>query len=63
MFTKTADIIITATGVPNLITPDMVKEGVVVVDCGITRIMDEATGKAKLVGDVDFKGVVYEHKF
>ncbi len=34
----------------------MVKEGVAVIDVGINRIKDEATGKFKLVGDVDFKG-------
>ncbi len=43
-------------GIPGLITADMVKEGVAVIDVGINRIKDEATGKFKLVGDVDFKG-------
>lgn len=49
--TKHADVIITATGVPQLITADMVKEGVVVIDAGITRY------EGKVVGDVDFEGV------
>lgn len=32
------------------------KEGVAVIDVGINRVKDEATGKYKLVGDVDFEG-------
>ena len=35
----------------------MVKEGCTVIDVGINRIKDEATGKMKLVGDVDFEGL------
>ncbi|XP_077864898.1 bifunctional methylenetetrahydrofolate dehydrogenase/cyclohydrolase, mitochondrial-like [Saccoglossus kowalevskii] len=57
VFTKTADIIIVAVGIPGLIRADMVKEGAVVIDVGINRIQDEETGTYKLVGDVDFKGV------
>lgn len=49
-----ADILIVATGIPNLITADMVKEGAAVIDVGITRIKDPATGMSKIVGDVDF---------
>ena len=56
VFVKTADILVVATGIPNLITSDMVKEGVAVIDIGINRIKDEKTGKFKLVGDVDFEG-------
>lgn len=51
-----ADIIITATGKPGLITKEMVKPGACVIDVGITRITDPNTGKSKLVGDVDFDG-------
>ena len=51
-----ADVIISAAGVPNLITADMVKKGVVVIDVGINRI-NLAEGKTKLVGDVDFESV------
>lgn len=51
-----ADLIISATGVANLIKADMVKKGAVVIDVGINRITD-ADGKTKLVGDVDFEGV------
>ncbi|KAF7267911.1 NAD-dependent methylenetetrahydrofolate dehydrogenase isoform X2 [Rhynchophorus ferrugineus] len=55
-FARRADIIISATGVVNLIKPDMVKPGACVIDVGITRITTE-NGKSKLVGDVDFEGV------
>ena len=50
--TKKADILIVAVGKPNLITEDMVKEGVVVVDVGINRLEN-----GKIVGDVDFQNV------
>jgi len=46
-----ADILISAVGKPNLITEDMVKDGVVVVDVGISRI------GGKISGDVDFENV------
>lgn len=59
MFTKTADIIVVATGIPKLITADMVKEGCTIIDVGINRVKDEVTGKNKLVGDVDFDGNIY----
>ncbi|MCH8559053.1 MAG: bifunctional methylenetetrahydrofolate dehydrogenase/methenyltetrahydrofolate cyclohydrolase FolD [Balneolia bacterium] len=53
-----ADILIVAVGQPGLITGQMVKEGVVVIDVGITRIADHTTDKGyKLTGDCDFKSV------
>jgi len=52
--TKRADIIIAAAGVPKMITADMVKEGVVVIDVGVNRIGKSKSGKAILAGDVDF---------
>lgn len=55
-YCKLADIIVTATGVPGLVTADMVKDGACIIDVGITRITD-ANGKNKLVGDVDFEEV------
>ncbi|XP_055381390.1 bifunctional methylenetetrahydrofolate dehydrogenase/cyclohydrolase, mitochondrial-like [Condylostylus longicornis] len=55
MYCKQADIIITATGVPNLIKSDMIKPGACIIDVGITRITCPVTGKTKLVGDVDFE--------
>lgn len=54
--TRSADILIAAVGRPNLISPEMVKPGAVVVDVGINRVTDE-TGKSRLVGDVDFEAV------
>ncbi|MEB3291882.1 MAG: bifunctional methylenetetrahydrofolate dehydrogenase/methenyltetrahydrofolate cyclohydrolase FolD [Synechococcales bacterium] len=53
---RAADILIAAVGRPNLITPEQVKPGAVVVDVGINRITD-ASGKSRLVGDVDFEAV------
>ncbi|XP_013384761.1 bifunctional methylenetetrahydrofolate dehydrogenase/cyclohydrolase, mitochondrial-like [Lingula anatina] len=58
-----ADILVVATGIPHLIKGDMVKEGVAVIDVGITRIKDPETGKAKLVGDVDFEAVSEKASF
>uniref|UniRef100_A0A2K5QZE8 Tetrahydrofolate dehydrogenase/cyclohydrolase NAD(P)-binding domain-containing protein n=1 Tax=Cebus imitator TaxID=2715852 RepID=A0A2K5QZE8_CEBIM len=52
-----ADIVISAAGIPNLITADMIKEGAAVIDVGINRVHDPITAKPKLVGDVDFEGV------
>ncbi len=43
-------------GIPNLITADMIKEGAAVIDVGINRVTDPVTGKNRLVGDVDFEG-------
>lgn len=57
-YTKEADIIITALGVPNYLKADMVKEGVVVIDVGITRMADETNPKGYVItGDVDFENV------
>ncbi|MCU1525416.1 MAG: bifunctional methylenetetrahydrofolate dehydrogenase/methenyltetrahydrofolate cyclohydrolase [Microbacteriaceae bacterium] len=50
---RRADIIVAAVGVPGLVKPDWVKPGAAVLDVGITRRINEETGKAKLVGDVD----------
>ena len=49
---KNSDVIVTAAGVPSLVTPEMVKPGAVVVDVGINTIVDKNTGKRKLIGDV-----------
>jgi methylenetetrahydrofolate dehydrogenase (NADP+)/methenyltetrahydrofolate cyclohydrolase len=51
-YTILADILIVAAGVPNLIIPQMVKTGAVVIDVGINRMPD-----GKLVGDIDFEGI------
>jgi methylenetetrahydrofolate dehydrogenase (NADP+)/methenyltetrahydrofolate cyclohydrolase len=56
--TRMADILIVATGVPGLIKGDMVKEGVIVVDVGITRISSEDRERGYfLKGDVEFDEV------
>jgi len=47
-----ADIIVAAAGVPGIITPDIVKPGAIVLDVGVTRVVDPETGKARLSGDV-----------
>jgi methylenetetrahydrofolate dehydrogenase (NADP+)/methenyltetrahydrofolate cyclohydrolase len=47
---RAADVIIAATGVPHLVRGYWVKPGAIVIDVGITRIVD-VTGKTKLVGD------------
>ncbi|XP_050526028.1 bifunctional methylenetetrahydrofolate dehydrogenase/cyclohydrolase, mitochondrial [Daktulosphaira vitifoliae] len=57
VFTKNADIIVSAAGVPNLIRADMIKPGAAIIDVGITRMFDEQTSKSYLVGDVDFNSV------
>ena len=41
--TRTADILVAAVGSPKMITGDMVKEGVAVIDVGINRVEDETT--------------------
>ncbi|MDD3458129.1 MAG: bifunctional 5,10-methylenetetrahydrofolate dehydrogenase/5,10-methenyltetrahydrofolate cyclohydrolase [Weeksellaceae bacterium] len=56
-FTRSADIIITALGVPGFLKADMIKEGAVVIDVGITRVDDDSEKGYKLVGDVDFENV------
>ncbi|MFV8360307.1 bifunctional 5,10-methylenetetrahydrofolate dehydrogenase/5,10-methenyltetrahydrofolate cyclohydrolase [Flavobacterium sp. LS1P3] len=63
-YTKNADIIITALGVPNYLKADMVKEGVVVIDVGITRVEDASHPKGYVItGDVDFEQVSKKSSF
>ena len=57
-FTRTADIIIAASGQPNTLTSDMVKPGVVIIDVGVNRVEDISKKNGfRLVGDVDFNGL------
>ena len=57
-FTKNADIIISALGVPNFLKANMVKDGVVIIDVGITRVKDlNKTKGYVLKGDADFESV------
>ncbi|PKH67733.1 bifunctional 5,10-methylene-tetrahydrofolate dehydrogenase/5,10-methylene-tetrahydrofolate cyclohydrolase [Flavobacterium sp. ALD4] len=59
-----ADIIITALGVPNYLKANMVKDGVVVIDVGITRVPDETKEKGYVItGDVDFENVSKKASF
>ncbi len=63
-FTKNADIIITALGVPEFLKADMVKEGVTVIDVGITRVDDASNAKGYVIkGDVDFDVVSKKASF
>jgi methylenetetrahydrofolate dehydrogenase (NADP+) / methenyltetrahydrofolate cyclohydrolase len=54
---RQADILVAAVGREQMITAAMVKPGAVVVDVGINRIT-QPDGKSRLVGDVDFEGVL-----
>ncbi len=54
-YTKTADIIITALGNPHFLKADMIKEGTVIVDVGITRVENDSKKGYYLAGDVDFE--------
>ena len=56
--TRQADILIAAVGQPQMITADMVKVGVVVIDGGVNRVEDASRKRGyRLVGDVDFEAV------
>lgn len=57
-FTEEADIIVSALGSPDFLKADMVKEGVVIIDVGITRVPDDSKEKGYYItGDVDFDDV------
>lgn len=56
--TKRADIIIAAIGIPEFLKGDMVKDDVVIIDVGITRVADPSKKRGfRLVGDVAFNEV------
>ena len=57
-FTLLADVLVVAAGYPNLILPQMVRTGAVVIDVGINRLAD-----GRLVGDVDFAGVALKASY
>jgi len=62
--TSQADIIITALGNPGFLKAEMVKEGAVIIDVGITRVVDENTAKGyRISGDVDFENVSKKASF
>jgi methylenetetrahydrofolate dehydrogenase (NADP+)/methenyltetrahydrofolate cyclohydrolase len=60
---KTADILIAAIGKPNFVTADMVKDGVVIIDVGTTRMPANTKSGVKLFGDVDFENVAEKCSF
>lgn len=62
--TKTADILIVALGKAEFVTADMVKEGVCIIDVGITRVKSDKTKSGwRLLGDVDFEEVKEKSSF
>ena len=50
--TRKADVIVAAAGVRGIVSADMVKDGVVLIDVGVSRVTDPVTGKSKVAGDV-----------
>ena len=61
---QSADIIIAALGRPQFITADMVKEGAVIIDVGITRVPDSSRKSGyRISGDVDFEQVAPKCSF
>jgi methylenetetrahydrofolate dehydrogenase (NADP+) / methenyltetrahydrofolate cyclohydrolase len=57
-FTKNADIIISALGITDFLNANMIKEGVVIIDVGISRVKDDNHPKGYVIkGDVDFESV------
>lgn len=63
-FTKNADIIIAALGKPAFLKADMVKDGAVIIDVGITRVDDPSNPKGySIKGDVDFENVAPKSSF
>jgi len=62
--TRNADIIVSALGVPKFLKADMVKDGVVVIDVGITRVPDQSHPRGYVItGDVDFENVSKKSSF
>jgi len=62
--TTQADIIISELGVPNFLKAEMVKDDVVIIDVGITRVPDETMPRGyRITGDVDFENVSKKASF
>lgn len=58
---RRADILVAAVGRPGMVTADMVQEGAVVIDVGITRVVDNTAKRGfRLKGDVDFADVAHK---
>ncbi|MGB0443615.1 MAG: bifunctional methylenetetrahydrofolate dehydrogenase/methenyltetrahydrofolate cyclohydrolase FolD [Flavobacteriaceae bacterium] len=62
--TKTADIVVSALGVPNFVTAEMIKQDAIIIDVGITRVPDENHPKGYvIVGDVAYDEVKEKASF
>jgi methylenetetrahydrofolate dehydrogenase (NADP+)/methenyltetrahydrofolate cyclohydrolase len=62
--TRSADIIVAALGIPEFLTGEMVKDGVTIIDVGITRVKDETKKRGyRLAGDVHFDSVSKKASF
>ena len=62
--TQKADIIVSALGIPEFLKGDMVKEGVIVIDVGITRVPDDSHPKGYVIkGDVAFDEVAKKSSY
>ncbi len=63
-YTQKADIIVAAIGIPEFLTGDMVKESVIIIDVGITRVTDNSKKRGyRLAGDVHFESVSKKASF
>lgn len=51
--TRRADVVIAAAGVPGIVAGEMVKDGVILIDVGVSRVTDPVTGKSQVAGDID----------
>jgi len=60
--TKNADILISACGQPEMITKDYIKENVVIIDIGISRVVSDNNKGYRIVGDVNFTDVLEKTK-
>ncbi len=62
--TRKADIVISALGIPEFLKADMVKDGAIIIDVGITRVTDASHPKGyRIKGDVDFDEVAPKASF
>jgi methylenetetrahydrofolate dehydrogenase (NADP+)/methenyltetrahydrofolate cyclohydrolase len=58
-YTKVADVVMVALGVPNFLSAEMIKKDAIIIDVGINRVESSTTSKGyELVGDADFKNVI-----
>ncbi|WP_339626717.1 bifunctional 5,10-methylenetetrahydrofolate dehydrogenase/5,10-methenyltetrahydrofolate cyclohydrolase [uncultured Winogradskyella sp.] len=61
--TSQADIVISALGIPHFLKAEMVKDGAVIIDVGITRVPDDSEKGYYITGDVDFENVSQKASF